>query len=759
MISEKHMATTGLILTLLVPAVIAFSATPGTATLTPSRAALFQGTVALRSEVVGVHPRLFITPAELEATIARFHREPACFASWIPNRKSKPSKPQPLDEGEKGKAGAQTVMQLAILWRVTGEAKYLQAIEAWIPTMEAFQPLQVKKIGGVGNRDLTSGGLLCGFAAAYDLLKGKAGSRLETAVRRVLVGQAKQLYADLVAIPSYPYEQNHLTIPVCGLAVAALATCDELPEAQAWLVFSHNVLDRCLKAVAYDGWFFEGVSYWNFTMEYPLLYAAALRRTTGEDLFRGQFFGNTAFYLAHTFLPGSRFVFDFADWGPRVNSDGTTAQRGYDAPWHTLPTSLSKYVPLHHETTDPALRSVIEKITSASPKEPGEPDRSFALLWGYQPPSAASQALDMPPFHYFPDMDVVHWRANWTDPAATALAFKSGPPAGHHIAQLYPLYSEWRPGLGHAHPDAGSFLLFSRGVFLANDTGYAVKASRWHNTLTVDGAGQGTDSTPWSTWATLPYETLNRTRMCDVWLGSNVAASTAVFEAAYPSTMKLRTMRRHLILVAGRFLVVADEIQSDIPHTYDWYLHTDRPPLPLGENRWKVENGPARLLVQSLGPMAPSSRVEPTVVETELYDKKNSRPQQRGYHLNLRSPATDEFRFLTAMGIQSLEDPEERFRATATSPHQLDLRDGPVSCRIWIDPQPGLDGTFAFLLREGNQVTAIGLSGRRLDTEAGRIEVSNGGQVILRPKTNAASGWTAECEPSLNWTIQSKRKL
>ncbi len=347
-------------------------------------------------------------------------------------------------------------MQLAILWRVTGEAKYLQALEAWIPTMEAFQPLRVKKIGGVGNHDLTAGGLLCGFAAAYDLLKGKAGSHLETAVRRVLVGQAKQLYADLVAIPSYPYEQNHLTIPVCGMAVAALATCDELPEAQAWLVFSHNVLDRCLKAVAYDGWFFEGVSYWNFTMEYPLLYAAALRRTTGEDLFRGQFFGNTALYLAHTFLPGSRFVFDFVDWGPRVNSDGTTAQRGY--------------------------------------------------------------------------------------------------------------------------------------------------------------------------------------------------------------------------------------------------------------------------------------------------------------HLNLRSPATAEFRFLTAMGIQSLEDPEERFPATATSPHQLDLRDGPVSCRIWIDPQPGLDGTFAFLVREGTQVTAIGLSGRRLDTAAGRIEIPNGGQVILRPKTNAASGWTAECEPSLKWTIQSKRK-
>jgi hypothetical protein len=72
MMSEEHTATAGLILTLLVPAGIAFSATPGTATLAASRAALFQGTVALRSEVVGVHPRLFMTPAALEATIARF---------------------------------------------------------------------------------------------------------------------------------------------------------------------------------------------------------------------------------------------------------------------------------------------------------------------------------------------------------------------------------------------------------------------------------------------------------------------------------------------------------------------------------------------------------------------------------------------------------------------------------------------------------------------------------------------------------------
>ena len=110
---------------------------------------------------------------------------------------------------------------------------------------------------------------------------------------------------------------------------------------------------------------------------------------------------------------------------------------------------------------------------------------------------------------------------------------------------------------------------------------------------------------------------------------------------------------------------------------------------------------------------------------------------------------------MTALGIQAGSAPETAFTATQTTPNQVEMSDGTTSCHVWLGPQEGFDGAYAFVLREGRQVTALGLCGNRLDCEAGRIELRGGGQLILRRKTDAGHGWEAECEPSEKWTMGS----
>ncbi|MBI4979037.1 MAG: heparinase II/III family protein [Spirochaetes bacterium] len=712
--------------------------------MSPTKEALFQGTVSMKPELRGIHPRLFVTPAELESAAKRYRDDPDFYASLVPAMDSKFMKQKPVsfNEAETSFGSAATLARLAVLWRITGRDDFLKAIEAWMPQMAAFAPFEKKK--GMNN-DLMAGSFMYNFAFLYDMLKGTAPDATVEAVRTALLKQIRTSYDDFTAFKSYPYEQNHLIIPICGLAISAMALFDEMNEARAWLLFSRNLLARSIDAVAFDGWFFESISYWNYTIQYPIVYASALRRVTGEDIFTTPAFRGIGPYLAHTFLPNPNFVFDFADWGPRVEPDGKGFQGGYDKPWHTHPTRLFMYIPMSKEIGDPFLSDLIRHLASLNPRGMGTGDLAFAALWQLKMPESPITLTDRPgypPWHYFSDMDVVHWRGNWSDSNTTAIAFKSGPPAGHHIGSLYPLYPEWRPGLGHAHPDAGSFILFSRGVFLANDTGYCVPQSRWHNTITVDGKGQGNEGKPFGCFNDIPYERLNKTRMTNVWLGSSVAASTAVFHDGYSPDAGLKQMHRHLIMVDGRFLAILDDIRSEKAHTYDWYLHTDREVISTGNDRWKMENGNARLMIQNFAAVD-SFKMEPTIVDTELYPRNNPpRMQQRGFHLNLRSPEKADWQFITALGIQDITSPEKAFAAEKTGNNCIDITDGDDTCRLWIGDQNDLSGTFAFVLKSGGKLKALGFSGTRFMNEFGTFTMPKGGSVTLRPASE--NKWTAE---------------
>jgi len=720
---------------------------------TPTRAALFEGRFELNPAARGVHPRLFTDAKTLGTLAGRFQKDPRAFERLLPPIGGKILSTAPIPLQEKENAWFATKLAwMAVCWRVTGEAAYLEALRKWRPMIEGFQPIVIDlKSPTSGNRDLTTGGMLLGFSILYDALHGKVPEEELAVVRRALVSQGRQAYESLSSYGSYAYEQNHLIIPVCALGLAAMVLADELPEAAAWGVFARNMNARSFPALSHDGWFFEGINYWSFTMVYPLSYAVALKRTTGVDLLGEPPFRGIPEYLVHTFLPDPDFVFDFADWGPRVEH-GDGFQRGYDLPWHTLPTRIASLLPvlLLQERPSPLLSDFVMCQTARLTNYSSD-DSLFFLMSGIEVPKKSvpmPARAEFPPWHHFEDVDVLHWRSAFGDGNATALAFKSGPPAGHHIATLYPLYPEWRPGLGHAHPDAGSFLLWSRGGFLAGDTGYGTKRTEWHNTLVIDGQGQiARENSPFSQWAGMPYDRLNRIRLTNTWLASAVAAGTAVLEDAYPESLELDSLRRHLILVDGRFLVVLDEVAAAKAHTFASFLHGDREPRESGRGRWISEHAGSRLCLQVLSDFK-ASKVEPTVVETQIYPGP-PRPQQRGYHLELGASASRGTVFLTAMAIQAAGEEEKSFSAQKAGEGVVEIRSGAASCRIWIGPQADLDGAFAFVLREGKNVVAAGLSGKRLKSEIGTLSAKSGPLVLRR----AAGAWKAE-GPSEGWKIE-----
>ena len=677
----------------------------------PTRRALSEGSLDLLHKWKNVHPRLFFSSDDLEAAAADYHNNPAAFGNLIPASTDESIQPPLPAQGDA--AAAMRVLRVSMAYAVTQDRMYRDCLVGWTPVLAGWKPLASPKLGGF--EELFAGEILLDLALSYDALKGRCDPGLEAAMQHVIVAQAELTYHDLLALDTYPYEQNHLTIPCSGLAVAGLVLLDEEAEAKNWGRFGANVLRRGLEVLAPDGWFFEGPNYFSYTLHYMVSAANALRRTTGEDLFGTPFLTNLPLYLSHITLPDRDFVFDFCDWGPKAK-EGGGGQKGIDAPWHTVKTHLDPIVPLQLEWSQPS--PVLEAFLAWT--APPAPNMLKHILYPYRryvrpevPP-----APGIAPYHYFDDMEVVHWRSSWIDPQATAIAFKSGPPAGHLQAKLLSQYPEWHAELGHAHPDAGTFTLFAHGVFLANgDAGYGRKDTANCNSILVDGIGQQTGGTAWHTFRDRPYQDHDPIRLENVWLAPSVSAATAVFDAAYMPVLQMKSVRRGLILIDGRFLVVRDEIVSGLPHRFEWRLHGDKAATAAGADRFIMENGAGRLVMQSLL-STDSYKVEPTVLDADIHMMK-SQPYQHGFHLSLFSPADQkEFSFLVACGVQASTDGPDAFTAKQESDGHLEMTDAAGSCGVWLKGSAGLDGTFAYVLRQPDgAVVATGLEGHAFHTK------------------------------------------
>lgn len=687
---------------------------------------LLEGDMKIPAQWTNVHPRLYASADELDETAARYQADPTLFSAVLPavNGPEMTGEIVPFDEGVTAQRNAIALAKLAVAYRVTGDEIYLNRIREWIPTMQSYEPPAMGSIGdSVG---LTAGHILLGCSIAYDALAGQGDLELEQVLLDVILKQGQRTFEDIVSLPSFPYEQNHLIIPVCGLAVASMTVADSHPETEEWGVLTANMMSRTLDAIAHDGWFFEGMWYWNYTMQFPVAYAVTRERIMGDCVLDAPCFEEAPAYLAHMTLPDPRFVFDFADWGPRVEPDGVGFQKGYDWPWHTLPTRVKKFIPLLLLKEDPANAFLSDYIAWTSSGDGAMTgihtiDAVFEMLSpspAYGDKTRMDRTYpDYPPYHYFPDMEVVHWRNNWEDADATALAFKSGPPAGHHFGELLDENPDWKPSLGHAHPDAGSFILFGQGVFLANDAGYTgAKETANHNSILVDGVGQHKAGTPWKTFEGKPYAEYDQIRMENVWMEPGVIAATAVYEAAYDDAMELEAMRRHLILVDGRFLVILDELSSALPHEYEWRWHSDQPTQVFEDDRYVMTNGSGQVVIKSLNEVV-QVQVAPTIVETSLFDANLSRPQQRGYHLALTSPRQQDFEFLTVACVQASSEQPEAFQVLEHTDRMVKMTDGEKVCTVWFAGAEGQTDAFAYQLCDSTgQVEASGSSGQMLPT-------------------------------------------
>jgi Domain of unknown function (DUF4962)/Heparinase II/III-like protein len=551
----------------------------------------------LRPELLGVHPRVYVTDIELDSLRQRArtsHRE--LWQQAIKNVRALRADPPPAPAEKRRQQNdvGIAIAEAAFVYKIEGDKKYLDVARKYMDAAVSYD------IWGYAsnkpNVDLAAGHLLYGLAWGYDLLYHDLTEIERTRYREKLIKQARLMADYFKPKPgkTFAYSQNHTFIPITGLGVAAYALYDETPEAPHWARLTRAIYDRVLATYSQDGYYYEGFEYWIFSTPWLLHYLDAHAHSTGEDLYDGPGFRLMHNYVAHSMLPSGNYVFDFGDIfeGPL-----TRAGKGEDYkrthPGGHFSTNYNLLYRLAHRFQSGEAQGVADWQ-----KRLGQVNAEdfWSLVWydaNLKPVPIARQ----PAWHYFPDHDVFYWRSDWTK-NATAFAFKCGPPEGHHTAHLLQQFPDWRLSSGHAHPDANSFIIFARGQYLTGDTGYAgLPMTEHHNTLLVNGRGQAKEGEGHDVFAEVSYELLNRIRISEVKVEPNQVIVRGDATAAYLPEVGVKKFMREFVYKPETGFTVSDDVETAKLALLTFVMHADDRFEKEGSNRFSIKVGQLKLLI------------------------------------------------------------------------------------------------------------------------------------------------------------------
>ena len=609
--------------------------TPPSAEEIPDFAALLSRPVVLKPDLVGVHPRVFVTAKGLEELRTRArttHRDDwQKVLAALPALAGDPPPPPGPQARRAQNNVAHAIAGVSLAWAVERRPDLLAAAKKWTLAAAAYEPWGYTY--SKPNVDLAAGHLLYAIGWAYDLLFSELNDEERAQIRASLERHAALVYANVTPGPGrtrFELTQNHDFIPTAGLGVAALALLGESKEAERWAAAAYAHHHRANQLLSPDGYYYEGVEYWIFSAPWLVHFADAWEHATGESLWELGPYRNWKHYVAHVLLPNGQDAFDFGDvWeGPL-----TRARRGDEIgrlyPGGTLQSNANLLYRVAARLHDPETQAVADRCRAFGHSSLEE---YWTLLWRDASLLAAPMER-LPLSHWFSDSGVVFFRTSWNKDAL-AFAFKAGPPEGHRAARLLAQIPEWRESTGHAHPDAGSFIVWANGRVVVGDTGYAGQPqARHHNTVVVGGFGQGLEKEH-DAWEGMDRAALGRVRIEQVTLAPAAVRVVAELAAAYPPAARLLSFRRELTFRApGRFRV-RDRIETAEDGPLEWYLHADRP-FAIAGATFRDADAPRSFLGRVVLPRGARLRSGPTILMApgQPGSIESGHREQRGFEL------------------------------------------------------------------------------------------------------------------------------
>jgi hypothetical protein len=576
------------------------------------------------------------------------------------------------------KVGSAHLARTALAYRITGEAKYLDAARRWMMTLASWDPKGITshrlrlKDGSEGN-DEASMPMLERMAFGWDWMGDKLSPAERAKVLAAMTERGNQVLRKLYEedFLSHPFN-NHEGRSLAFLGDAGLSFLGDIPDAEKWL----DYVIRCY-LTSYPGWggdqggWAQGVSYWSAYVYWLTSFAEALRGVTEVDLFRRPFYRNTGYFAFYTHPP----------YAPR----GAFGDGGYHPPSEAERMLIDYLADLYR---NPVLKWHAQSIKV--PQEPPGPERwrewfmedVVAVL---RAPRSSDRLEGRPPTTL--DGSRLLADIGW---AAMHSAL------GDAKNDVWVLFKASRFGsFSHSHGDQNTYQLNAYGRALVIDSGYYpwygsphdelwTRQTRAHNGVLVNGRGQ-----PPHLWAADgQIEEFQRRGVLTIVRGQAANAYNLpqpagllrlwqqhLKEPVPPMEPKLESFERTLAFVASQtrpVLLVQDYLRTSAPATFDWLLHAlNQMQADAQSGSITLQDGDVRLVVRliSTAPLRFSERsgfpVAPEFAENTAYlDGKPRFPDQ--WHLTAHTEApSQEIKFLAVM---------VPYRATESAPEIVPLQ-------------------------------------------------------------------------------------
>ena len=385
------------------------------------------------------------------------------------------------------------------------------------------------------------------MAVCFDHLYGRLSNDQRRDVLAAIEYHGKACYRKLrgkVRI-HLKYQTSHAQQDMHELLTTALAVAGDLEAATDWLEYLVPQYVNRLAWGGNDGGYSEG-HYYNYKWHGMVQCAVALRTATGLDLFSKPRFANAGrFWLYCMSLNywwdhfGDNFALHTPLSGNSNDRDGANFLASH---------YRDRYVQWWSNQIDGPLKQPLWYLSDESLPE--------------KPP------VDIPQAAAFRDVGWAAMADRFYDSNSTRLFFKSSPWGSH----------------SHCHQDQNSFVIHAFGEILAIDKGYygyygdayhkeICRETRSHNTILVDGKGQGRG----------------------IQYNGNIArfVNTSGFcftqgEAAPAYGDRLERFSRSILFVRPGLFLVFDRLVAATPATFSWQLNALNA-MRLDEERQTVE--------------------------------------------------------------------------------------------------------------------------------------------------------------------------
>jgi hypothetical protein len=474
-----------------------------------------------------------------------------------------------------------------------------------------------------------------------------------------IAAKARLLYDEYRPTPKkrYSFSQNHTFINAAAIGFAGLVLQRDGPpragdipkpdETLEWIRFARAVLDRVVRTYSPDGYYYEGYHYFEFSVPWIVHFLDAMEEATGEDWYGRVRFDLSKHYVAHSLVPPGLF-FDFGDAG-RGAADRLAGKPDLLGAHNVLYRFAARY-------RDPLSHDVAEWVRTSMRIPTREPLWTF--VW--RDPAATTGSIEtLPRFHHFEDAGVVFFRTSWKADA-TAFAFRCGPPEGHHVAALLPQIPEWRLSNGHAHPDAGSFIIIANGRYLTGDAGYTgVKMTADHNALLIDGRGQENDGRH-EVFRDLSYDRLTRIRITSATERDGVVEIVADGTAAYPAALGLQSWTRTFRFDGRLTFVVRDDVRTNTARRASVVFHADRDVVRRPNGTYTIHANATTLTIGVAPRLAASVAPHVVIAQGRPGSVEQGERQQRGTRLTLTTAPQTTSRIEATLVINTVSDKRSR---------------------------------------------------------------------------------------------------